>query len=760
MIMSYLISLETEELFNDAIKEGKVSVNITNVLIQGEAGVGKTSTKCILFNKPPPLVRTSTPLAEAPIQFHVENPASHSQLATPKHVTGVRIQNVASTWRVLGDEELREIVTDAIASITVEKSLAENFEQEELTNQTDKPAVSTGELQRSTHDESLDSTVSDQKVDQVSQNAFGNPTTTELKPDIRSSGAQAGAVTNKPAIEERVQIAIASIHEKIVKLTGTKKLGTLKSVTEILGSNWIYFIDSGGQPHFHNLLPHFVHGISAALFVHRLSQKLEEHSMVEYFEDNQSIIIPYRSSLTTEDTLKCLARSMQSHTIDDEKPKLIFVGTFHDKIIESSETLAEKNQKLLKLLTPEFDDQLVFCTNDLNYLIFPLNAKNPSEPEKRIAELIRSEVESSPSRKVDIPIWWYVLEITLKDLSTYLKRMVLSKQECLEVAHLLNISTEALVEALKFFHYQHIFHYYSDILPHVVFTSPQVLLDKLTELVKEAYLMRKTPSCLSANSHTARSGKWKKFRDHGIITLKFLSSFDKHYSDIFTPPDLLKIFMHHLIITPLSSNEHHDFTSHTVQYYMPSLLNLLSSAELESHRVFTSIAHPLLIRFPNGWPRAGVFCCLQVYLIQQLHWKVVLSDGEPKLIAQNCVMLSPPNTTCMVTLIDSFSYFEVHVQAESTVCQEQCLAIRDYILDGINTSYRNLHYSEEQPHLAFFCPCNQSSSSSTSVSLEHHAAILIKEEGFVKCTRHETKCFKVERRNNIWIPESVRIPSK
>ena len=73
---------------------------------------------------------------------------------------------------------------------------------------------------------------------------------------------------------------------------------------------------------------------------------------------------------------------------------------------------------------------------------------------------------------------------------------------------------------------------------------------------------------------------------------------------------------------------------------MPSLLNLLSSAELESHRVFTSIAHPLLIRFPNGWLCAGVFCCLQVYLIQQLHWKVVLSDGEPKLIAQNCVMLS------------------------------------------------------------------------------------------------------------------------
>ena len=758
MIMSYLISLETEELFNDAIKEGKVSVNITNVLIQGEAGVGKTSTKCILFNKPPPLVRTSTPLAEAPIQFHVQSPASHSQLATPKHVTGVRVQNVASTWRVLGDEELREIVTDAIASITVEKSLAENFEQEELMNQTDKPAVITGELQRSTHDESLDSTVSDQKVDQVSQNALGNPTTTELKPDIRSSEAQAGAVTNKPAIEERVQIAIASIHEKIVKLTGMKRLDTLKSVTEILGSNWIYFIDSGGQPHFHNLLPHFVHGISVALFVHRLSQTLEEHSMVEYFEDNQSIIIPYRSSLTTEDTLKCLARSMQSHTIDGEKPKLIFVGTFHDKIIESSETLAEKNRKLLKLLTPEFDDQLVFCTIDLKHLIFPLNAKNPSEPEKEIAKLIRSAVESSPSRKVNIPIWWYVLEITLKDLSTYLKRIVLSKQECLEVAHLLNISTEALVEALKFFHHQHIFHYYSDILPDVVFTSPQVLLDKLTELVNESYRMRKT-LCLSANSHTARSGKWKKFKDHGILTLEFLRHFKKHYSKIFTAPDLLKIFMHHLIITPLSSNEHHDFTSHTVQYYMPSLLNLLSSAKLERHRVFTSIAHPLLIRFPNGWPRAGVFCCLQVYLIQQLHWKVVLSDGEPKLIAQNCVMLSPPNTTCMVTLIDSFSYFEMHVEASADICQKICPMILSQVLSGIHASCRTLRYSNDRPHLAFFCPCAFAPPSSPTTACDppqRHAAELFNEEGSLRCTIDQSVTYRINSNHSVWLERSSK----
>ena len=128
----------------------------------------------------------------------------------------------------------------------------------------------------------------------------------------------------------------------------------------------------------------------------------------------------------------------------------------------------------------------------LESLIFPLNAKSPDAHEGRMAELIRSVVESAPSRKVTIPIWWYVLEIILKKLSAHFDRIVLSKRECLEVAFQLGISESALIEALKLFHQQHIFHYYPEILPNVVFTSPQVLLDKLTELVREAYSMKRS----------------------------------------------------------------------------------------------------------------------------------------------------------------------------------------------------------------------------------------------------------------------------
>ena len=742
--VSTFYNIESKELFSEAVKAGSVSVNMINTLIQGEAGVGKTSTKCILFNEPPPHFRTSTPLAEAPVQIRVDSPISQGDRShtgpRDMQVFGVKVESAGRTWNRLDGKELERIVVEAIA--TINSTRYADIQSHSVSSPHPRQCLTDSSAALNT------SQTNNRSLPEENQTT----TSTVFHTSHADSGTNAPEDISESTSESELQAAVASIYGKIVDLVEKHMSPHNTNANEILGSNWIYFIDSGGQPHFHNLLPHFVHGISVALFVHRLSRKLEEYPIVEYFERNTAIGEAYRSSLTTVDTLKCLVRSMQSHTIDDEKPKLVFIGTFLDKIGQSSETLVEKNEKLLNLLTPEFAEQLIFCQRDLESLIFPLNAKSPSAHEGEMAELIRSVVESAPSRKVTIPIWWYVLEITLKKLSVRFDRTVLSKRECLEVALQLDISESALIEALKLFHQQHIFHYYSEILPDVVFTSPQVLLDKLTELVREVYTMKRSHSYFPSFG-SPKSGKWRIFRDQGILYLEFLKQFDKHYVDnLFTPPDLLRIFMRHLIITPLSTEGLHkevDFTSNSIQYYMPSLLDMLSLTELDSHRNHSSVACPILIRFPNGWPRAGVFCCLQVYLIQLLHWTHVLSKGKPKLIAQNCVMLSPPNSTCRVTLVDSFSYFEIHVEAKSGVCQEMCPKILSQVLSGINASCRTLHYNNDQPHLAFFCPCVLTHQSARNL----HAAKLFEKEASLRCTIDETVIFDIDSVHSIWLQE-------
>ena len=717
--------------FDDAMKAGYVTMNVINTLILGMAGVGKTSFKHILLGLLPPDVRNSTSLADAPIQIHIRD------------VSGVKVQTGESGWKPVEGEDLQKIVTDTISTI--------------VSNLKDVPESIKRELQ-----------------EQVA--SIATPRGSQRSKPVKTSGQSTSTAStastshiprqSTPSSEQGVQGVIANFAGMMVSMVAGKSSDAQVSgrdPREVLGSNWVYFTDSGGQPHFHNLMPHFLQGISAALFVHRLSEKLDTHPTVEYYEDGRPISAPHRSPLSTEDTLKCLVRSMQTRSVNGEKPNLVFLGTFLDKIQESSESLEEKNEKLLELLTPEFRDQLVFYDEAKNQLIFAIDAKHPGAHEEEVAKLIRHFVESSPSQEVKVPIWWYVLELVLEKLTHLHDRNVLSRKECLEAARQFNFPEQALTVALKFFHEQHLFHYFPEVLPEVVFCSPQVLLDKLTELVKDAYVMREaviTPSKMPAST----DGKHRQFRDKGVVTLEFLEQFPRHYVDeLFTPPELLRIFMRLLILTPFSTIPHDqvDFSSRSIRYYMPSLLDMLPPSGLEKHRIFSAAAAPMLIRYPNGWPRSGVFCCLQVDLIQNHKWELVHKDGKPKLIAQNCVMLSPPKSACVVTLIDSFSYLEVHVRASRSVCSRVCPQIRICILLGIEASCRALRYEGDLPDIAFFCPHDDSLSTDLSLdgaavagsSPPRHAALVLREDYCLQCTVDQGNFSQLETKHSIWLQD-------
>ena len=86
------------------------------------------------------------------------------------------------------------------------------------------------------------------------------------------------------------------------------------------------------------------------------------------------------------------------------------------------------------MLEPDFSDQLVYFSSDMKQLFFPLNTLSRGEREKAIAHTMRSAVEKSGAREVKVPVWWYVLELLLQELSKELGRGVLSRAECLQMA--------------------------------------------------------------------------------------------------------------------------------------------------------------------------------------------------------------------------------------------------------------------------------------------------------------------------------------
>ena len=726
--LSHLIvsKAESKSLLDEALKGGFVKVMILVCLIFGLPGAGKTHLQHLLLNKPPPHVRSSTICVEPPICINLR--------------TGIRAQNLEGRWTEVGDKDMLFVVAEMI--FLAEPELNQKTEQSRLSK------ITNFFLQR------REATATGAKPPTLTPPPKRKGTTTSSASSVSSASDTCWKAIKK--IFDRLISCMADIRGKF---SGEGRLS--QPSTAILSSNWLYFADSGGQPQYHELLPLFVRRISSALCVIRLTDKLDEVQVVELYNKGDRVGAPQLSQLTVKDTIQCLVNTIQSYSDQDQPPKVIMIGTHRDKLEEKLrdakmttasveeasrqlpdeaqlcddiETLEEKDKKLLEMLVPEFSNHLVF---NKKKVLFPLNTLNPGEKDEAAARSIRLAVEKSGAREVEIPIWWYIMEMLLQELARELGRGVLSKAECLEMAKLLGIQEDSFDAALKFFNDLNVIKYLPDVLPNVVFIDSQIPLDKMSELVCHSYLLRQDSDEVSAPI----AGEWMHFRDHGIVRKEDLKVFPKHYvPDVFSQDDLSKLLKHLLVFAPVprpdlttipAPNEEVEET----HYVMPALMETLPDVDLEKHRVSSPEASPILIRFPHGSRRAGIFCCFVVHLIKYCGWKLIFDSKEP--LYRNCIQLqlltSPP---CMITVIDSNSYIEVHVKITATeVPLEKSAglypAIKETILSGISKACTALNYKTTKPEFSFFCAHPHSTSSAEKS--KRHIVSLTADRQYGRC---------------------------
>ena len=698
------------------MKAGFVFVKTTNVLLFGMAGTGKTSTKHLIFGLPPPKKRNSTPLAE---------PAERVLIRKIRDLSGIKAKVTDGSWKPITFNDLKQLVADII------QSCGRNT---------------------LTHRQISEDSEMDIKFKKVP----ANPADTQVQPQVHPGKAESASVSAKTSsVSEASTTCKGSVDDTIRKETDSilnhvsSIIAEIQSMVamephakQITDSNWIYFIDSGGQPHFYNLLPLFIQGISAALYILRLSDRLDDHPLVEYYKNDEPVDVPFRSHLSTEDNFKYLVQSIQSCNKDCT---LVCIGTHLDKLDDYSEKIDEKNSRLLKVLPESVRDRCHFEDIREERLIIPINSQVLGDARCFTADKIRKVIQECPHKEIKVPVWWYALEIIVEEVSNEQERSVISLDQCRVIANKLSFHEDALIEALKFFHKHHIFHYYPDILPNVVFCDTQVLLDKITELVEHAAYLRE------GSSVAPGLGIKYQFRDRGVITLKCLKEFRKHYVDgLFGPAELIEVFKHLLIATPLSSS------SDEIEYFMPSLLGICSSEEINSLRnnmLYEMKLTPLFVQFKNGWPHFGVFCCLQVFLIKDCNWSLAMHSSKPK---QNVTTLRLPNYPGLVTLIDSITYIEVYV--ESSISNLIYSEIRRKILSGIKYACKALHYDEEEPEIAFMCPHSFEDKSLeaedinlyTNDMLSHHPSVVLTGSGWMRCTRKE-KWYRLELNHKVWL---------
>ena len=103
------------------------------------------------------------------------------------------------------------------------------------------------------------------------------------------------------------------------------------------------------------------------------------------------------------------------------------------------------------MLLPAFENEVVYYRLDRKELIFPLNAKFPGEEEQKIAEEIQKLITTKCCPKpVDIPLRWYGLEISLREIVEALERSVMSRDECFNIARRLKFDEESFDAALDY----------------------------------------------------------------------------------------------------------------------------------------------------------------------------------------------------------------------------------------------------------------------------------------------------------------------
>ena len=517
----------------------------------------------------------------------------------------------------------------------------------------------------------------------------------------------------------------------------------------LLEVDFIYLLDSGGQPPFREMLPHFVQHASAIVLMQKLNERLDFKPIIRYREKGGKVDKGYTSQLTNEQILYQYVQAVQS-----QKSKVFIVGTHIDREGEcENETREVKNKELLKAFRPVLGEQLeLYRGGKTSQLMFPVDNTSRKPDVEAVAEEFRKRViEECMGEKAKIPLPWFILDQLLQLLAQKMGVKVLSTEECfLAAKQKLRMSNNVCKAALKFLGNLNIVFYRPNILEGVVFPDAQVILDKITELVRCCHALRTgntddesiVPSCM----HTSEG---LKFQEFGQISCKFLQkAFPSHYrEDLFTATDFLKLLEDLLI----ASNHKNG------KYFIPSLLPDLLLPDLPVEKLadyrVTSPEHPapLIIYYPEKWVLVGVMPSLVVSLQNKCQWTPMEEDGEPTCLYHNCIQFKlPGGKPGNVVLIDSTKFLEIHVRLTLKVDPPLLRRMRHNIMTGLKKAHKSLHYDSAEAEEGFLC------SGECGKNTQSHLATLNRKKDAWTCSERGNTGGYLNQQQSVWFETQLK----
>ena len=691
------VSERTTQNYNAAMKDGSILIRNGTVFFLGAGGTGKSHTLAALLEEDPPSIRQSTSCVQKSIRTIAQCKVG---------VSGAQFIRIK-------DEDYSDMLGTTVKKFQVSESSG---------NKTTPPPAP----------------LKPQKTTSEQTTSASSPASSE---DTQKSTSKQEAPPSTPKKQKKK--ALCGFDREL-----QHRMQALPKASEALNDKDILDMkDSGGQTAFHEVLPLFVKNTTVGILIIKLNESFDVHPLVEYFSNGDLVGEAFKSHLTHLQTVGQCLRVVYSTCDKNTRPRILFIGTHKDVEHECKpkEDRKEKNRKLRKIIPPAMEDNIIYCDDSLEELIFAVNVKTPKVEDRAIIDQVREmmikELKKIPQK--ELPLRYFALENAFVRLAKQHGKPVLSKEECFQEATAFHFTRDSFEDALLYLHSLNLIFYYEEILPGIVFIDAQTLLDKITELVEYSLRLR---SKKTRKGPVSDATTLEEFKAYGFVTLKFLSEFKTHYvPNLFTANEFVLLLKFLRVLAEVGNRK----------FLVPCLLKVTEIGLLSPHLAIRTIPVLLFCFGPDG-AKLGVYCCLISSLITEAKWELMTENNRPVQVSRNQVQFKlPGGDPGAITITDSFrSYFHVSIDFPKSmetdemqrICEKYCPIVRETILTGIRKASQKLNYNNSIPTIAF--PC------SNHPDTDLHPAT-VSSCDLLTCTTHpSTFCCKITEHHKLWLDDS------
>ena len=646
----------------DVVKEGVVELNLMRVNMYGPPGAGKTCSTSLLLNEDPPSVPVtdSTSIICPSIRAYCSDKTYSSDETKCK-------------WERVTKESLVERVSADLQA---------------KANEEPSDEISPGHIL-------LPEESKDFKEDFNSPVEYGGPSKKPSSPEAQ------GDITDK---------------HQMTKKSLQKILRTGQNHNDVhVKGNWLYIIDSGGQPSFQELLSLFTRAATLSIIVLNLSKPFDEEFEFTYRVKGKEYPCHYKST-----QLACFKSAVSSEAIF-EPPSIpgmtkkalhsmhLVLGAHIDKVPDKS--FVEKQKAILQSsissLQPYLHNHVLENRQEKSF-VFPVNTL--AQGEKRSdynRQICKAMDKCDASFTVYIPIRWFVFELALPEKS------IITVKEALDIGAEYGMNKKDTELALQYLHDVTLILYYPGVLD-VVFPDPQPILKILSDLLALTYIVD-NDDALAAIATNVKQRDINNLED-GFFNEELLTKLNsyKSISNELASGHMIKLLLHLHIISEVEETSKGKYF---IPYALPLCTTTFKKPEPE--------VKPLLVIWKEEEDilpvPQGLFPLTIGHLLNQKERKVVIPPSTSDFYKYRDTMslrITIKEQSHTLHIVNRYTHIEVYFTGPKKYRPE----VRTLFQKAIDESADAMHMKHNYIY-AFACPKKES------------CYCIVKEsEGVVDCT--------------------------